>query len=154
MNPYPDGRLAEVFLELAQEGSTMRSFGNLVAMLTSLALQHGASVESIVRLLRRTRFEPAGVVEGHDRIKMVSSIADYLARELAITFLGDDEAGQVVPAASVETGEKIVALDRRALGVATTGYTGDACLDCGNTTLKPAGSCLACDSCGATTGCG
>ncbi|MEQ1931276.1 MAG: adenosylcobalamin-dependent ribonucleoside-diphosphate reductase, partial [Parvularculaceae bacterium] len=33
------------------------------------------------------------------------------------------------------------------------GYEGDACPDCGQFTLVRAGSCLRCDSCGASTGC-
>ena len=33
------------------------------------------------------------------------------------------------------------------------GYEGDACPDCGQFTLVRSGTCLRCDSCGATTGC-
>lgn len=33
------------------------------------------------------------------------------------------------------------------------GYEGDACPDCGQFTLVRNGSCLKCESCGATTGC-
>jgi len=33
------------------------------------------------------------------------------------------------------------------------GYTGDACQDCGHFTLTRNGTCLKCDSCGATSGC-
>jgi ribonucleoside-diphosphate reductase alpha chain len=49
-----------------------------------------------------------------------------------------------------------------ALGTATTdarskaklqGYTGDSCSECGNYTMVRNGSCLKCNSCGATTGC-
>ena len=37
--------------------------------------------------------------------------------------------------------------------VRTRGYTGDPCPDCGHFTLVRAGTCLKCDTCGATTGC-
>jgi ribonucleoside-diphosphate reductase alpha chain len=49
-----------------------------------------------------------------------------------------------------------------AMGAATTdarskaklqGYTGDSCSECGNYTMVRNGSCLKCNSCGATTGC-
>jgi ribonucleoside-diphosphate reductase alpha chain len=49
-----------------------------------------------------------------------------------------------------------------ALGTAATdlrtkaklqGYTGDSCSECGNFTMVRNGSCLKCQSCGATTGC-
>jgi ribonucleoside-diphosphate reductase alpha chain len=33
------------------------------------------------------------------------------------------------------------------------GYTGEACGECGNFTLVRNGTCLKCDTCGATTGC-
>ncbi|GAC1550109.1 MAG: hypothetical protein NVS2B5_05750 [Beijerinckiaceae bacterium] len=33
------------------------------------------------------------------------------------------------------------------------GYTGEACPDCGNFTFVRNGTCLKCDTCGATTGC-
>jgi ribonucleoside-diphosphate reductase alpha chain len=33
------------------------------------------------------------------------------------------------------------------------GYTGDSCSECGNYTMVRNGSCLKCQSCGATTGC-
>ena len=33
------------------------------------------------------------------------------------------------------------------------GFTGEACGECGNFTLVRNGTCLKCDTCGATTGC-
>jgi ribonucleoside-diphosphate reductase alpha chain len=43
-------------------------------------------------------------------------------------------------------------LDERRIAVAK-GYAGDACGDCGQFTLVRNGTCLKCDSCGATSGC-
>jgi ribonucleoside-diphosphate reductase alpha chain len=34
-----------------------------------------------------------------------------------------------------------------------SGYTGDACGNCGNFRMRRSGTCLACDTCGQTTGC-
>ena len=34
-----------------------------------------------------------------------------------------------------------------------TGYEGDSCEECGNFTLFRNGTCLKCDTCGATSGC-
>ena len=45
-----------------------------------------------------------------------------------------------------------VAMDRRA-EARMKGYEGDACGDCGNFTLVRNGTCLKCDTCGATSGC-
>ena len=44
-----------------------------------------------------TRFEPNGVVKGHNNIKMVTSVIDYVFRELAITYLGRNDLAQVSP---------------------------------------------------------
>lgn len=157
VNHYPDGRPGEVFIELAHEGSTLRAAFNLVAMMVSVGLQHGVPIRAFADRLIDTKFEPAGIVEGHERLKVVQSIGDYIGRELAITYLGEDELGQVVPvgpAAAEELAREVVAMiDKRALGVAR-GYTGDVCSRCHNATMKRAGSCLCCDTCGETTGCG
>ncbi|MFK7942925.1 MAG: vitamin B12-dependent ribonucleotide reductase [Paracoccaceae bacterium] len=45
-----------------------------------------------------------------------------------------------------------VAMDRRA-EARMKGYEGDACGDCGNFTLVRNGTCMKCDTCGATSGC-
>ena len=34
-----------------------------------------------------------------------------------------------------------------------SGYNGHACPTCGNFTLRQSGTCMACDTCGSTTGC-
>ena len=44
------------------------------------------------------------------------------------------------------------AIDRRA-EARMKGYEGDACGDCGNFTLVRNGTCMKCDTCGATSGC-
>jgi ribonucleoside-diphosphate reductase alpha chain len=38
-----------------------------------------------------TRFEPAGPVEGNDRITRATAILDYIFRELAVSYLGRDD---------------------------------------------------------------
>lgn len=148
VNRYPDGRPCETFLELAGEGSTMRSLANLVAVAISVGLQYGVPVEEYVNRFLGVKFEPAGFVEGHDRIKATSSIADYVARELGITFLGSDELAQVTPSIVHEP----AAIDLKKIGI-VGGYTGDICAECGNATMRRSGTCLTCD-CGANTGCG
>lgn len=154
INPYPDGRPGEFYLILSHEGSTMRAMAELVAMMGSLALQYGAPAAELVDRLVGTRFEPAGFVEGHDRIKVASSIGDFVGRELGITYCGFDDLGQVSPASPIEAlRTETVALDKRAVGVAL-GYTGDVCPECGNATMQRAGACLVCATCKATTGCG
>jgi len=197
-----------------------------------------------------SRFEPNGAVQGNKSIKRVTSIIDYIFRELAITYLGRNDLAQVskddlrgdtlgVPkgesiefeseeAAHPLESERVTAGSRTANDIHTDhlkvqpnsggngdnspgkglsggngngqslenqaatkeavspkalfeyvaapaskpdgnggdqrirhqirtarlkGYEGDMCPECGQFTMVRNGTCLKCDSCGATSGC-
>ena len=51
-----------------------------------------------------TRFEPAGFVQGNERIKNATSIIDYVFRELAISYLGRNDLAHVDMAEAGATG--------------------------------------------------
>jgi ribonucleoside-diphosphate reductase alpha chain len=240
---YEDGRIAEIFIDMHKEGSAFRSLMNNFAIAISLGLQYGVPLEEFVEAFTFTRFEPAGIVEGNDTIKMATSILDYIFRELAISYLGRSDLAHVEPAdlmpdtvgkgvvaesnwpepnlaesnlrePAADAGAAVAALITRAasqgfmrnkltvlqggakrsggrtegaarpaeadmplfagaLAVATIeptapapemrldqirearmkGYEGDSCGECGNFTLLRNGTCLKCDTCGATSGC-
>jgi ribonucleoside-diphosphate reductase alpha chain len=88
---YADGRLGEIFIDMHKEGATFRSLTNNFAIAVSLGLQHGVPLEEFVDAFTRTRFEPAGPVEGNEKIKRATSILDYIFRELAVSYLGRDD---------------------------------------------------------------
>ena len=92
---YEDGTLGEVFLDMHKEGAAFRSLMNCFAIAVSLGLQHGVPLEEFSDAFVFTRFEPNGVVQGHDQIKMVTSVIDYVFRELAISYLGRTDLCQV-----------------------------------------------------------
>lgn len=94
---YEDGSLGEVFLDMYKEGAAFRSLMGGFAIAISLGLQYGVPLEEFVDAFTFTKFEPNGMVQGHDRIKMVTSIMDYVFRELAITYLGRDDLAHVQP---------------------------------------------------------
>jgi len=94
---YEDGTLAEVFLDMHKEGSAFRSLMNNFAIAISIGLQYGVPLEEFVEAYTFTRFEPAGVVEGNDAIKMATSLLDYIFRELAISYLGRNDLAHVQP---------------------------------------------------------
>ena len=229
---YEDGSLGEVFIDMHKEGAAFRSLMNNFAIALSLGLQYGVPLEEFVEAFIFTRFEPNGVVAGNDRIKMATSVIDYIFRELAVSYLARNDLAQVQPEdlrsdaihASDEpefTDELVfdrlavnggtanedhdsagfrrggaTLLDRTPLprvapmapprpsvlapptslgrGVAAPagggvrgggseldairqarakGYEGDPCPECGSMTMVRNGSCLKCNSCGATTGC-
>jgi len=65
------------------------------AIAISLGLQHGVPLEEFVHAFVFTRFEPNGMVQGNDRIKMSTSVIDYVFRELAINYLGRTDLSHV-----------------------------------------------------------
>ncbi len=238
-NTERDCQLGEIFIDMHKEGAAFRSLMNCFSIAISLGLQHGVPLEEFVDAFVFTRFEPNGVVAGNDRIKMSTSIIDYVFRELAITYLDRQDLAQVTqedlqpdavrrdePEYEDEevveetkglangngngngSGGKGVfddeALRPRVVGLGTNGggngagsggaegkggiglspklevqarvtetrevrvrsgqlsmaetarlqgYTGDACGECGSFTMTRNGSCLKCDTCGATSGC-
>jgi len=262
---YDDGALGEIFIDMHKEGSAFRSMMDSFAIAVSMGLQYGVPLEEFVDAFTFTRFEPQGMVEGNDAIKMATSVIDYIFRELAVSYLGredlahatgndllpdiigngadesalpDDEAAKAAAArvlgemqrvtsvgfvrnkfAVLEGGLSAAASSAAAgagssgngtaqpasvgkvAGVSATsssqsgggdagglqtaglesvsavlevspevadavdqkldqirearmkGYEGDSCSECGNFTLVRNGTCLKCDTCGATSGC-
>jgi ribonucleoside-diphosphate reductase alpha chain len=145
VSEYDDGRPGEVFIELAHEGSTLRAMANCVAIAISIGLQHGTPLEQLVDKFLHTKFEPDGIVEGHDKIKFASSIADLIAKDLAITYLGWDHLAQVAG-----TVEPVL----RSVGAAVTPRTtGDPCPECGSLLIRT-GTCRTCPRCSYNEGCG
>lgn len=94
---YEDGHLGEIFIDMHKEGAAFRSLMNAFAISISLGLQHGVPLEEFVEAFTFFKFEPNGMVNGNTHIKMSTSVIDYIFRELAITYLGRYDLGQVVP---------------------------------------------------------
>jgi len=205
---YDDGALGEIFIDMHKEGAAFRSLMHNFAMAISIGLQYGVPLEEYVEAFTFTRFEPSGIVSGHDRIKIATSILDYIFRELAISYMDRNDLAHVEladlrpdtigeskdyhpvlvedtrnqesgirdqesetspvsstvpsnvylltgtggrnPAASSGGGSTRVSSIGRAR---LQGFEGDACSDCGNFTLVRNGTCMKCNTCGATSGC-
>ncbi|MCQ8184519.1 adenosylcobalamin-dependent ribonucleoside-diphosphate reductase [Parvularcula maris] len=217
---FEDGELGEIFIDMHKEGAAFRSLMNNFAIAISLGLQYGVPLEEFVDAYLFTRFEPAGPVQGNDRIKNATSLLDYIFRELAISYLGRSDLGHVpegegtfglgsgVEKEGVEkeaqrfiskgltrsqamdnlvvlrggdfdrfrnkdsAGEgenedaptkteapkqapRLQAVPERSEQeeARLKGYEGDACGECGQFTLVRNGTCLRCESCGASSGC-
>ena len=78
-----------------KEGAAFRSLMNNFAIAISIGLQYGVPLEEFVEAYTFTRFEPSGLVEGNDAIKMSTSVLDYIFRELAISYLGRSDLAHV-----------------------------------------------------------
>jgi ribonucleoside-diphosphate reductase alpha chain len=144
---YEDGTLGEIFIDLAKEGSTLRSLFDGLAVSVSIGLQYGVPLEAYVYQFCGTRFEPAGVVTGHPNIKLASSMNDYIFRVLAVEYLKRYDLANVKPDEVEETTEPMPPS-----GVnAKTG--GMICPSCGGM-MVTSGACHTCNQCGTTSGCG
>jgi len=103
---YEDGSLGEIFLDMHKEGAAFRSLLNSFAITVSLGLQYGVPLEEYVDAFTFSRFEPNGMVQGHDYVKMATSVIDYVFRDLAISYLKRSDLGQVKPEDLVATAMK------------------------------------------------
>lgn len=92
---YEDGSLGEIFLDIHKEGAAFRSLLNCFAISVSMGLQHGVPLEEFCEAFLFTRFEPQGMVLGSEKIKMSTSIIDFVFRELAISYLGRHDLAHV-----------------------------------------------------------
>jgi ribonucleoside-diphosphate reductase alpha chain len=94
---YEDGSLGEIFIDMHKEGAAFRSLMNNFAIAISIGLQYGVPLEEYVDAFTFTRFEPSGMVEGNDMIKMSTSVLDYIFREVAISYLAREDLSHVQP---------------------------------------------------------
>ncbi|GHV73061.1 vitamin B12-dependent ribonucleotide reductase [Spirochaetia bacterium] len=94
---YEDGSLGEIFLDMHKEGAAFRSLLNSFAIAISLGLQYGVPLDEYVDAFIFSKFEPNGMVQGHDYVKMASSVMDFIFRDLAISYLKRNDLGQIKP---------------------------------------------------------
>ncbi|MEY3113997.1 MAG: hypothetical protein RL423_176, partial [Bacteroidota bacterium] len=98
---YNDGTVGELFIDLAKEGSTLRSLMNCFAISISVGLQYGVPLEEFVDKFVFTKFEPSGMVD-HPNIKTTTSIVDFIFRALAYEYLGRTDLVHVLDKPTVE----------------------------------------------------
>jgi ribonucleoside-diphosphate reductase alpha chain len=83
---YENRQPGELFIQMAKEGSTIGGLMDTVATLTSIALQYGVPLESLVKKFAYQRFEPSGFTKNPD-IRSATSITDYVFRWLGCQFI-------------------------------------------------------------------
>jgi ribonucleoside-diphosphate reductase alpha chain len=179
---YEDGHPGEVFMKVSKQGSTLSGVMDAFSISVSLGLQHGVPLSTFVRKYTNMRFEPAGITDDAE-LRLASSLVDYIFRRLALEYLSFDERMDLgVLSTEERTQPTLPGLEETYLGDAARverehfGNGGDAlessarpgempppaaasesrdapfCYACGNV-MQRAGSCYACPSCGATSGC-
>ena len=83
---FEDGQPGELFIQMSKEGSTIGGLMDTIATLTSISLQYGVPLESLVRKFAYQRFEPSGFTKNPD-IRNATSITDYVFRWLGCQFI-------------------------------------------------------------------
>lgn len=176
---YGDGTLGEIFVDMHKEGATFRSLMNCFAIAVSVGLQYGVPLEEYVEKFTFTRFEPAGMVVGHQNIKSATSIIDYMFRMLGYEYLNRTDLVHVITEQNVVTGnpqmrdsdvnpdvtnvyqpvteKQVVTASANVKGQTfdlSMGAQSDApaCGNCGHTTIR-SGTCYKCLNCGTSMGC-
>jgi ribonucleoside-diphosphate reductase alpha chain len=119
---YEDGSLGEIFLDMHKEGAAFRSLLNSFAIAVSLGLQYGVPLEEYVDAFTFSRFEPNGMVQGHDYVKMATSVIDFIFRDLAISYLKRADLGQVKPDDLISTGTKNDSGEAKGSAKASAGF--------------------------------
>ena len=83
---YEDGQPGELFITMAKEGSTVGGLMNVIGTCTSMALQYGVPLITLVDKFRHARFEPAGMTSNRD-IPFAKSVIDYIFCWLGCQFI-------------------------------------------------------------------
>ncbi|HEV3451804.1 MAG TPA: vitamin B12-dependent ribonucleotide reductase [Acidimicrobiia bacterium] len=177
---FEDGRPGEVFLKVAKQGSTLSGIMDAFAISVSLGLQYGVPLRAFVEKFTNMRFEPAGMTDDPD-IRFATSLVDYIFRRLAVEYLTVEERTDLgiftvnerlqptLPGVEEATtpsqpAHDLLPPEDRAPGAAARDASRQReaaapieaevvlCYVCGDI-MQRAGSCHACPSCGATSGC-
>jgi adenosylcobalamin-dependent ribonucleoside-diphosphate reductase len=179
---YEDGRPGEVFLKVAKQGSTLAGIMDAFAISVSHGLQYGVPLKAFVDMFTNMRFEPAGMTDDPD-IRFASSLVDYIFRRMAVEYMTYDERAAMgiltigertqptLPGVEEATtpatpGMDLLPPEDRAPSDSRPGAAAPPvvpievrtegevvlCYVCGDI-MQRAGSCHACPSCGATSGC-
>jgi ribonucleoside-diphosphate reductase alpha chain len=180
---FEDGRPGEVFLKVAKQGSTLSGIMDAFAISVSLGLQYGVPMRAFVEKFTNMRFEPAGMTDDPDLRFATSLVdyifrrlaVEYLPledrQELGIFTVGErlqptlpgveesttpTQSGfQLLPPEDRAPSAMLEAAGQPAVSDALNPvYEGEVmlCYVCGDI-MQRAGSCYACPSCGATSGC-
>jgi len=177
---YEDGRPGEIFLKVAKQGSTLAGIMDAFAISVSHGLQYGVPLEAFVEMFTNMRFEPAGMTDDPE-IRFAASLVDYLFRRMAVEYMSQEKRVDlgiltveertqptlpgVAEAATISTPSIDLPPEDQAPSAGLGGPNETSpptrharerevviCNTCGDI-MQRAGSCYACPSCGATSGC-
>jgi len=83
---YEDGQPGELFITMAKEGSTVGGLMDVIGTCTSMALQYGVPLITLVDKFRHARFEPSGMTSNRE-MPFAKSLIDYIFCWLGCQFM-------------------------------------------------------------------
>ncbi len=156
---FEDGRLAEIFIRMSKQGSTLAGLLDAFAISVSIALQYGVPFKALADKFIHSRFEPAGYTE-NPQVLVATSIVDYIFKYLAFKLVSEDDLFDL----GIVHAEKESEIDSHGVGTEKKEKTvpdkklanghalaGTVCRKCGGMMIQ-SGSCHSCLECGDTTG--
>jgi len=176
VNRDSHGTARELIIRTATEGSTVDGMLSTFVTLISIALRSGVPVERLAERFRHVKFEPAGFTEFGPMTSFVDGIFSILERDEARYQAAKREHDELVAMAAAVTATRGSQGQDHGHGhapgpehaiklvapVVTTSAeqsnrfvknSGGVCGACGSITFRD-GSCMRCNNCGATSGCG
>jgi ribonucleoside-diphosphate reductase alpha chain len=125
--------------------------------MTSMALQYGVPLQTLVDKFSHTRFEPSGFTNNRE-IPIAKSITDYVFRYLGNRFLAvesdasEEEGDSELPRGRVAGGSGVRVSNSEPPVSFVNQADAPSCPDCGAIMIRN-GACYKCPSCGSTSGC-
>ena len=151
---YNNGKVGEIFIRMAKEGSVVSGLMDSFATAISLALQYGVPLEVLVDKFSHTRFEPSGITRNPE-IPIAKSIMDYIFRWLQLRFLEEDQGEGGIHIGDSEDPKVSLYMSDTANG-GQHGFQSEVdappCPSCGSIMVR-SGACHRCLNCGSTSGC-
>lgn len=146
---FDDGRPGELFIQMAKEGSTIGGLMDTIGTLTSISLQYGVPLETLVEKFSHQRFEPSGYTKNAN-IRQATSVIDYVFRwmqtlqaQAPVTPVKPLDPPTATPPEAHSTLDKAIAHFQQ---------DAPACSKCGHIVVRN-GSCYKCNNCGESLGC-
>jgi ribonucleoside-diphosphate reductase alpha chain len=93
-NAREDGSLGEAFIQWGKQGTTGAGLMDIYAVALSVGLQHRVPLAELIRQGLDLYFVPNGRTDDPE-LPRVRSVADYLARRLAIDWLSFDQRAEL-----------------------------------------------------------
>lgn len=168
---FDDGTPGELFITMSKEGSTVAGLMDTIGTLTSMAIQYGVPLETLVKKFAFTRFEPSGYTTSTE-VRRASSVIDYIFRWIGYKYVPGYVTGKPVdtqdnhvqivhateqPKNGNHQGDLVIPAPIKArTGVLTSAFVNQSdapsCSHCGSITVRN-GACYKCNNCGESMGC-